>query len=225
MRSQGTVGGRRGRRRGARPQRVRQRRRAARRSDERVPARTSARAPTATARRSALAYDVGGAATSRSTTPPTPGSRRPSTSSTPPARRPRPRPARTTPTARSACVTLAEGGYDTIIGGRLHLLASPSTTSRPDYPEVNFGIIDGFNPTKSQEPLPNVANINFAANEGSFLVGVAAALTTKADTSASSAASNRPADPGLRGRLRSPGSRRSTPRSRSRASTCRRTTR
>jgi basic membrane protein A len=51
----------------------------------------------------------------------------------------------------------------------------------PDYPDVNFGIIDGFNPTESQEDLPNVANIGFAANQGSYLVGVAAALTTQSD--------------------------------------------
>jgi basic membrane protein A len=46
-------------------------------------------------------------------------------------------------------------------------------------------VIDGYNPNdKPNNPapdLPNVANINFAANEASFLVGAAAALTTKTD--------------------------------------------
>jgi basic membrane protein A len=77
-------------------------------------------------------------------------------------------------------VELAEAGFDTVIAVGFIYSTSVYTVA-PDYPDVNFGIIDGFNPTKSQEDLPNVANINFAANEGSFLVGVAAALTTKTD--------------------------------------------
>ncbi len=77
-------------------------------------------------------------------------------------------------------IELAEAGYDTIISvGFIYSVATYEVA--PDYPDVNFGIIDGFNPTESQEDLPNVANINFAANEGSFLVGVAAALTTESD--------------------------------------------
>src|SRR3954454_11902414 len=49
----------------------------------------------------------------------------------------------------------------------------------PDYPKVNFGVVDGFDPdTKAND---NVAYFSFAANESSFLVGVAAALTTKSD--------------------------------------------
>ena len=76
--------------------------------------------------------------------------------------------------------TLVDAGYTTILGiGYIYSVATYNVA--PDYPDVSFGIIDGFNPTESQEPLDNVANINFAANEGSFLVGVAAALTTKSD--------------------------------------------
>ena len=79
-----------------------------------------------------------------------------------------------------ATCTEAEAGYETIIGvGFIYSVATYEVA--PDYPDVNFGIIDGFNPTESQKDLPNVANINFAANEGSFLVGVAAALTTETD--------------------------------------------
>ena len=75
---------------------------------------------------------------------------------------------------------LIDGGYDTIIGvGFVYSVAVYNVA--PEFPDVHFGIIDGFNPTESQKPLDNVANINFAANEGSFLVGVAAALTTKTD--------------------------------------------
>ncbi len=77
-------------------------------------------------------------------------------------------------------IELAEADYETIIGvGFIYSVAVYNVA--PDYPDVNFGIIDGFNPTESQKDLPNVANINFAANEGSFLVGVAAALTTETD--------------------------------------------
>ena len=74
--------------------------------------------------------------------------------------------------------SLAESEHDTIIA--VGFVYSPATYEvAPDYPDVNFGIIDGYNPTESQKDLPNVANIGFAANEGSFLVGVAAALTTE----------------------------------------------
>jgi basic membrane protein A and related proteins len=80
--------------------------------------------------------------------------------------------------------TLVDAGYDTIVGvGYIYSVAAYNVA--PDYPEVYFGVIDGYNPGDSEEgpapDEPNVANINFAANEGSFLVGVAAALTTKAD--------------------------------------------
>jgi basic membrane protein A len=76
--------------------------------------------------------------------------------------------------------TLIDAGYDTLIGvGYIYSTAAYNVA--PDYPEVSFGVIDGYNPTESQEDLPNVANINFAANEASFLVGAAAALTTKTD--------------------------------------------
>ena len=97
--------------------------------------------------------------------------------------------------------TLIDGGYDTIIGvGFVYSVAVYNVA--PEFPDVEFGIIDGFNPTESQEDLDNVANIDFAANEGSFLVGVAAALTTKTDNVGFIGGTNTPADPGLRGRLR-----------------------
>jgi basic membrane protein A len=47
----------------------------------------------------------------------------------------------------------------------------------PKYPKVNFAVVDGFDPDK--KPNPNVAYFSFAANESSFLVGVAAAEATK----------------------------------------------
>ena len=73
---------------------------------------------------------------------------------------------------------LIDAGYDTLIGvGFVYSVAVYNVA--PDYPDVNFGIIDGFNPTDTD--LENVANIGFAANEASFLVGAVAALTTKSD--------------------------------------------
>ncbi len=88
------------------------------------------------------------------------------------------------PDREDRLIELAEAGYETIIGvGFIYSVAVYNVA--PDYPDVNFGIIDGFNPNdKPDDPAPNepnVANINFAANEGSFLVGVAAALTTETD--------------------------------------------
>jgi basic membrane protein A len=74
--------------------------------------------------------------------------------------------------------TLIDAGYDTLIGvGFVYSVAVYNVA--PEFPEANFGIIDGFNP--GTKDLDNVANIGFAANEGSFLVGAVAALTTKAD--------------------------------------------
>jgi len=84
------------------------------------------------------------------------------------------------PDRANRLIELAEAGYTTIVA--VGFIYSTSVYEvAPDYPDVNFGIIDGFNPTESQKDLPNVANINFAANEGSFLVGAAAALTTESD--------------------------------------------
>ncbi len=48
----------------------------------------------------------------------------------------------------------------------------------PDYPKVHFAVVDGFDPTPAKANA-NVAYLTFAANESSYLVGVAAALTTK----------------------------------------------
>ena len=49
----------------------------------------------------------------------------------------------------------------------------------PNHTDINFAVIDGFDP--DDKPNDNVAYLGFAENEGSFLVGVAAALKTEAD--------------------------------------------
>ncbi|GAA1478466.1 BMP family ABC transporter substrate-binding protein [Nocardioides aestuarii] len=74
--------------------------------------------------------------------------------------------------------TLADEGHNPIVGVGFAYSEAANAVA-PDYPEVNFAVIDGFDP--DDEPNDNVAYLGFAENEGSFLVGVAAALTTEAD--------------------------------------------
>ena len=74
---------------------------------------------------------------------------------------------------------LADAGHNPIIGVGFAYSASVDVVA-PDYPEVSFGVIDGFDPTPD-EANDNVAYLGFAENEGSFLVGAAAALKTEAD--------------------------------------------
>lgn len=67
---------------------------------------------------------------------------------------------------------LAEGGFNPIIA--VGFVYSPAVDNvAKEYPEVSFAVVDGYAEAK------NAANLSFAANEGSFLVGVAAALKTE----------------------------------------------
>jgi basic membrane protein A len=72
---------------------------------------------------------------------------------------------------------MAEAGYNPVIGVGYAYSDSMNVVA-PDYPDISFGVIDGFDPDKV--PNDNVAYLGFAENEGSFLVGVAAALKSKA---------------------------------------------
>ncbi|HEU5162555.1 MAG TPA: BMP family ABC transporter substrate-binding protein, partial [Thermoanaerobaculia bacterium] len=66
----------------------------------------------------------------------------------------------------------AERGYDLIIG--VGFAQTPIMESvAKDYPEINFAIIDGV------IDLPNVASLVFKEHQGSYLVGLIAAHTTK----------------------------------------------
>ena len=68
---------------------------------------------------------------------------------------------------------LAEEGYDPIIA--VGFVYSPAVdTVAAEYPDLSFGVVDGFS------EAANAANLTFAENEGSFLVGAAAALKTEA---------------------------------------------
>ncbi len=66
----------------------------------------------------------------------------------------------------------AERGYDLIIGVGF-AQASIMEQVAKDYPNLHFAIIDGVS------QLPNVASLVFKEHEGSYLVGVLAAKTTK----------------------------------------------
>lgn len=69
---------------------------------------------------------------------------------------------------------LAERGYDLIIGVGFAQAPIMENVAR-DYPNLKFAIVDGVIDT------PNVASLLFKEHEGSFLVGMIAGLTTKAN--------------------------------------------
>ncbi|MGZ8602563.1 MAG: BMP family lipoprotein [Actinomycetota bacterium] len=78
--------------------------------------------------------------------------------------------------------SLADAGYDVVIGNG-YAFSGGINAIAPDYPDVSFGIIDGFalcgtacgfdNDAKA---IPNVADLTFQEEQGSYLVGVAAGL-------------------------------------------------
>lgn len=74
---------------------------------------------------------------------------------------------------------MADGGATAIIGVGFAYSDSVNKVA-PDYPKVNFSVVDGFDPDKIANA--NVAYLGFAENEGSFLVGVAAAEKSKTGT-------------------------------------------
>lgn len=72
---------------------------------------------------------------------------------------------------------MADDGFNPIIGvGFAYSVAVDQVA--PDYPETSFAVIDGFDPT-ADDANANVAYLGFAEHEGSYLVGVAAALKTE----------------------------------------------
>jgi basic membrane protein A len=68
---------------------------------------------------------------------------------------------------------LAEDGYDLVIGVGFMFTDSLSKVAA-DFPNVHFGIIDGFIPDLNAQS--NITCLLFAEHEGSFLVGVVAAM-------------------------------------------------
>jgi basic membrane protein A len=83
---------------------------------------------------------------------------------------------------------LADAGKNLIIG--VGFAFSPFMNEiAVDYPDVNFMIVDGYATcgtacglANDAEAIPNVADYTFKENEGSFLVGAAAAIKCDCDT-------------------------------------------
>jgi basic membrane protein A len=71
---------------------------------------------------------------------------------------------------------LAESGYNPIIAVGFAYAKSIGAVAK-DIPEVKFAIVDDY--TEGTDTGPNIANLTFAEHEGSFLVGVAAALKSQ----------------------------------------------
>ena len=72
---------------------------------------------------------------------------------------------------------LAQAGYDVIIG--VGFLFSDSIKSvAEDYPDVRFACVD-YDARPGETLPPNLAALKFREEEGSFLVGVLAAMTTE----------------------------------------------
>lgn len=83
---------------------------------------------------------------------------------------------------------LADAGFDLVIGVGF-AFSSGVNTIAPDYPDTKFMIVDGFATcgtacglTNDADAIPNVADYTFKEQEGSFLVGAAAALKCECDT-------------------------------------------
>src|SRR5262244_55762 len=66
----------------------------------------------------------------------------------------------------------AERGYDLVIGVGFAQTPNIEAVAK-DYPNLNFAIVDGVS------QLPNVASLIFKEHEGSYLVGMIAAMTSK----------------------------------------------
>ena len=67
---------------------------------------------------------------------------------------------------------LARLKYDLIIGVGF-LFQDPMTRVAPDFPKVNFAIVD------VEAKVPNIVSLLFKAHEGTYLVGAIAAMKTK----------------------------------------------
>ncbi|NIR41544.1 MAG: BMP family ABC transporter substrate-binding protein, partial [Actinobacteria bacterium] len=65
--------------------------------------------------------------------------------------------------------------YDLIIAGST-MYAEAMLAVADEHPDVDYALIDG------SSDHPSVTSVRFAANEGSFLAGMAAALATESGT-------------------------------------------
>jgi basic membrane protein A len=77
-------------------------------------------------------------------------------------------------------VNLADQGFDLLLGIGFAFSEGIAEIA-PDYPDQNFGIIDGYATFVNAEvEEPNIADLTFKEHEGSYLVGIAAAMASQA---------------------------------------------
>ena len=81
---------------------------------------------------------------------------------------------------------LASAGYSYVEGVGFSFSTGVLKTA-VQFPNVDFGVVDGFatcgSVCKMAAPTPNISDLNFKANEGSYLVGIAAAMQAQKDNS------------------------------------------
>jgi basic membrane protein A len=73
---------------------------------------------------------------------------------------------------------LSEEQYDLVFGVGF-LFSDAIKNTAPNFPDVNYGLIDGFIENLDEES--NVVALGFAEHEGSFLAGAAAAMKSETD--------------------------------------------
>lgn len=78
--------------------------------------------------------------------------------------------------------SLADDGYDVVIGTGFAFTPGINSIA-PDYPDTSFGIVDGYATCgtacgldNDAKDIPNVTDLTFQEEQGSYLVGVAAGL-------------------------------------------------
>ncbi|GAA1921122.1 BMP family lipoprotein [Nocardioides marmoribigeumensis] len=72
--------------------------------------------------------------------------------------------------------TLAEAGFNPVIGVGFAYSEAAAAVA-PDYPDTDFAVIDGY--SQFVKESKNLVDLTFAEEQGSFLVGVAAALKSQ----------------------------------------------
>ena len=80
---------------------------------------------------------------------------------------------------------LADAGLNPVIATGYAYTAAVSEVA-PQYPDTNFAVIDGYTSCGKvcglpNDATPNMVDLTFAEEQGSYLVGVAAALKTESD--------------------------------------------
>jgi basic membrane protein A len=74
---------------------------------------------------------------------------------------------------------LAEGDFNPVVA--IGFIYSPAAaTVAAEYPDTKFAVIDGYSTFLPKTPLKNLSDLVFSEEQGSYLVGMAAALKTKA---------------------------------------------